>query len=454
VSRRGKGRSRWALAVLVGCVALLVLVPAAFAANTAKIKGTVTEAGSFVPVNNIEVTVYEASGKEVPVGFASTEANGAYTVEGLPAGEYKVEFSGAFEGLNYITQYYKGASSFAAAEPVKVAEAETKENISAQMQAGGEVEGTVTDASTHKPLAKAFIVALGPGETVEGAAFTEASGHYTIVGLPTGTYEIGFADVGYVVQYYNDQSSLASANPLPVVQKATAPGINAALMPKIPINTLAPVASGTPEVGQTLSCTSGSWTGTPTPTFAFSWLRDGVPIASANASTYVVQSADDGNGLTCKVTATNKTGSVAAVSNTLTVPVPPPPPPPPPVLTVSSSQVAVSGGAARVPIACANGTCAGTIELTEQVMVRHRHGTRTTSQKKTLVLGKASYALAAGQHTTIAVRLTAAGRNALAKAKHHQLRVRISAAVISGASVSKPVLLSQAPSSKRKSKHK
>ncbi len=449
---RGRGKGRWALVVLVGCVALLVLVPTAFAANTAKIKGTVTEAGGFVPVKNIEVTVYEASGKEVPVGFASTEANGAYTVEGLPAGEYKVEFSGVFEGLNYITQYYKGASSFAGAEAVKVAEAETKENISAEMQVGGEVEGTVTDASTHKPLAKAFVVALGPGETVEGSAFTEVSGHYTIIGLRTGTYEIGFAGVGYVVQYYNGQSSFASANPVPVVQKGTASGINAALMPKIPINTVAPVASGTPAAGQTLSCTSGSWTGTPTPTFAYSWLHDGVAIPGATVSTYVVQAADQGNGLTCKVTATNKSGSVSAVSNTLIVPVPPPPPTP--VLTLSSSKIVVSGGSARGPISCANATCSGTIQLTEQVVIKHRHGRKTTSTKKTLVLGKGTYSLTAGHSATIIVHLTSTGKNALAKAKHHRLSANILASVTGGTTVQKSVVLSETVPAKHRPKHK
>jgi len=83
-------------------------------------------------------------------------------------------------------------------------------------------------------------------------------GHYPIVGLATGSYKIGFASAHYIVQYYNDQSSFASANPVSVTQGITTAAINAALVPKAPVNTVAPVASGTPAVGQTLSCTSGS----------------------------------------------------------------------------------------------------------------------------------------------------------------------------------------------------
>lgn len=89
----------------------------------------------------------------------------------------------------------------------------------------------------------------------------------------------------------------------------------------MPVNTSAPVASGTPAPGQTLSCSNGSWTGYPPPTFTYQWLRDGTPIGgAASTSAYVVQAADQGHGLACRVTASNSTGSESAMSNTLQVP--------------------------------------------------------------------------------------------------------------------------------------
>jgi hypothetical protein len=436
---------RGALAALLGCVALLVGAPTALAV-TGKISGTVTELGSKAHLKNIEVNVYEASGKESFVESVTTESDGDYAVEGLSEGSYKVEFSGGFEGLNYVTQYYKDKPSFVTAEQVKVVigNPAESENINAEMEAGGEVEGTVTDASTHKALSNVLVAALGPGEVPDGFALTNASGQYTMSQLMAGSYTIGFAASGYVVQYYNDQLSFAGANPVSVVQKGITTGINAALMPKIPINTVAPIASGTPAVGQTLSCSSGSWTGTPAPTFTYSWLRDGVPIAGATATTYVVQASDQGNGLTCKVIATNKSGTVPAASNTLIVPVPPPPPPVP-VITLSSVRIVVSGGSARVPLSCASATCGGTIELTEQIVVKRRHGKKTTSKKKTVVLGRGAYSLAAGHSATIVVRLTSTGNSALARARGHRLTARVSASVIGGVTASRAIVLSQVP---------
>jgi hypothetical protein len=442
------GARLWVLAVLLGCLALLALAPVALAAEgTSRISGTVTEAGSSKELKNIEVTVYEANGKESFVGFATTEANGGYTVEGLPKGEYKVEFSGNFEGLNYVTQFYEGATSFSKAKSVViVTEGETQGNIDAKLEVGGEVSGAVTDALTHKALPNAVVVALVAGEVgevVDGLAITNESGQYTIVGLASGTYKIGVAGSGYVTQYYNDEPSFASANPISVIQKSAVLGINAALMPKAPINTVAPVASGMLAAGQTLLCTSGSWTGTPSPTFTYAWLHDGVPIVGATGRTYVVQAADQGNGLTCKVTATNKSGSVAAVSNTLIVPVPPPPPPPPPVIELASSKLVVSGSSARVPIVCAGATCTGTIELTGQVVVKHRKGKRTISKKQTVVLAKGSYSLAAGKSATIVVRLTTAGKSALAKSKGHKLSAKTIVTVTGGTTLKSAVVLSE-----------
>jgi hypothetical protein len=446
------GTGRWVLAALLVCAALLVSASSALAVETGKISGTVTEAGSEKALQGIEANVYEAEGKEFEVGFALTDEKGEYTVEGLPAGKYKVEFFPGFESTqNFVRQFYKGQPTFASAKVVEVVigEPALSEKIDAAMEVGGKIEGTVTDATTHKALPNAFVVAVGVGE-MGGIAFTNSNGQYTILGLATGSYKVEFFAPGYVSQYYNNQPSLALANPVEVIQGHTALGVSAALLRKAPFNTAAPVASGTPAVGQTLSCTTGSWTGSPAPTFTYSWLRDGVPITGATASTYVVQVADQGNGLTCKVTGTNKSGSAAAVSNTLIVPVPPPPPPTPVINLLGGKVVVVSGNAARVPIACASATCAGTIELTGRVVVKRRHHRRIV---KTIVLARGPYALAAGRSATIAVRLTSAGKSALAKAKHHRLSARVSVSVIGGATAIGALVLSE-PAPRHRHRHR
>lgn len=83
----------------------------------------------------------------------------------------------------------------------------------------------------------------------------------------------------------------------------------------LPVNTVAPVVSGTASVGQTLSTTTGTWTGAPTPTFTYQWQRNTSNISGATSSTYVVQFGDAGNTVRCVVTATNTLGAVSANSN-------------------------------------------------------------------------------------------------------------------------------------------
>lgn len=84
-----------------------------------------------------------------------------------------------------------------------------------------------------------------------------------------------------------------------------------------PVNTVAPVVSGTPERGQILSCTTGTWTGTGTITYAYQWLRNGAPIAGATLSTYTLVAADDNAFMSCRVTATDDEGSNSKTSNVL-----------------------------------------------------------------------------------------------------------------------------------------
>lgn len=81
-----------------------------------------------------------------------------------------------------------------------------------------------------------------------------------------------------------------------------------------PVNSVLPVISGTATVGQTLSTTTGTWTGSAPITYAYQWKRAGVAIGSAIASTYVLQVADIATLITVTVTATNSRGSASATS--------------------------------------------------------------------------------------------------------------------------------------------
>ena len=85
----------------------------------------------------------------------------------------------------------------------------------------------------------------------------------------------------------------------------------------LPINLTPPVISGTAERGETLSSTTGTWTGTGTITFAYQWKRDNLNISGATSSTYVLVADDDNTSITCVVTATDDEGSTSISSNAI-----------------------------------------------------------------------------------------------------------------------------------------
>lgn len=409
------------------------------------IEGEVTEAGAGRELEEISIAAISESGGEPYFGFALTAHGGHYKIQGLPTGRYEVYFYPESE-QNLVPQYWDDALTAAAATLVEVEAGKTASPaIDAALEVGGEVSGTVTDATTHAGLAHITVIAYSSSGEAVGYGETNANGEYTLRGLATGSYKIKFEDEGevskYITQYYNDELSLASAGLVNVVQKQRTSGIDAALVPKAPFNTAVPVASGTPIAGQTLSCSTGSWTGSPAPTYTYAWLRDGVAIPSATAGTYAVQSADIGNGLTCKVTATNKNGSAAAVSNTLIVSVPPATAPTPkPEVNLLSTKLSAFGATVRVPLACANANCAGTIELTKRTAVERRRGHRTLV--KTLILGRASYSLTASHTATIAVHLTATGIRVLAGGhRERRVPVTIVVSVTGGPTVQRSVVV-------------
>lgn len=135
------------------------------------------------------------------------------------------------------------------------------------------------------------------------------------------TYTVQSADAGYslrfVVTVKNGLGSTVLASPL------SAP-VGAATPP--PSDTTLPSISGTPQAGQNLTSSTGSWSGNPT-NYAYQWQdcdTNGAncsSIAGASASSYAPQGKDVGHTLRVAVTASNGSGSgtaMSAVTSTVT----------------------------------------------------------------------------------------------------------------------------------------
>lgn len=83
-----------------------------------------------------------------------------------------------------------------------------------------------------------------------------------------------------------------------------------------PTNVALPAISGTTTVGQTLTCSTGVWSGFPEPEVAgYQWIRGAsTEIAGATNSTYTLVLADQTNTMKCRVTTSNYFGTTAATS--------------------------------------------------------------------------------------------------------------------------------------------
>ena len=134
-----------------------------------------------------------------------------------------------------------------------------------------------------------------------------------ITGAGSSTYVVADADLGrtlrVVVTARNSAGrSTSTSAPTAVIQAAGAP-----------VNTAAPAIAGTARVGETLTASTGSWTGSPT-SFGFQWLRCNqsgescVDIPAATGGTYVVTSSDVASTIRVRVTASNGSGSATATS--------------------------------------------------------------------------------------------------------------------------------------------
>lgn len=166
------------------------------------------------------------------------------------------------------------------------------------------------------------------GNSALGSVLTTSNGSWSGYPYPTFTYQWtrnGSNIGGATGSQYTTQVADVGATIRSVVTATNASGSDTATSSNnivvdgvAPANTVVPAVTGGPNVGTVLTTTNGTWTGTPTPTYARQWKRDGVNISGATATTYTLVAADAGHAITCTVTATNSAGSAQATSNAVT----------------------------------------------------------------------------------------------------------------------------------------
>lgn len=177
-------------------------------ATGATISGTVV--GADAPATGLE-NVAVASFSDVSSSYTSTDADGNYTIYGLPAGDHTVEFRPSFGP--YLPMWWQNVLSFDDATPVTISTpGDSVVSIDAALVRGASIAGTVTDPAGD-PLAFVQVRAepldfQNPFATAE----TDVNGEYVIEGV-SGDYLINFGSpTGQLRdQFYSDVDTRALA---------------------------------------------------------------------------------------------------------------------------------------------------------------------------------------------------------------------------------------------------
>ncbi|HEU4707620.1 MAG TPA: S8 family serine peptidase [Solirubrobacterales bacterium] len=233
-------------------------------------------------------------------------------------------------------------------------------------------------------------------------------------------YTVTPEDAGFAIKLavtFSDPDGTTVA-PAPLTEP-----VGGSVPPPAPVNTALPAISGSPEEGQSLSASTGSWSGSPT-AYAFQWRRcdsggaNCAAIADATGKTYALGSADVGSTIRVTVTASNSAGAASAESAaTATVVAKPPAPAPTQTLTFSGSltnkissrsyQVSVGAGLAAARLSFS--TCKSltlTLKSAAGTVLASASGPSVLALDRTLAAGGYTYVVSGSGRCSFALAVS------------------------------------------------
>ncbi len=302
----------------------VIASPAGGAWNAVEVPAATVHSGSVYWLAALAPTGTLAM-RDLASGGGPTESSASGSLSALPSSWAK----GA-SWANSPASFYASTSTVGSPPPAPV-------NTGSPTIAGSAVEGQTLTASSGSwsgsPTSYAY-------EWEDCNALGE--GCSNIGGATSSTYQLMSGDVGHTVKVVvtatnaGGSGKASSAATVPVLPQLIAP-----------VNTGSPTVSGSAVEGQTLSASSGSWSGSPT-SYAYQWedcnsAGEGCSsIGGATGTSYKLLAGDVGSRLRVMVTASNGAGSGLPASSAPTAVVTAPPPPPantgPPVVSGSAVE--------------------------------------------------------------------------------------------------------------------
>ena len=206
-----------------------------------------------------------------------------------------------------VTTANPDATVSAASSPTPVVVASPPVNTAPPLISGAAQRSITLTTSTGAWNGVGNVMAYQWQRSVDGSTWTN------IAGATTAAYTLATADEGDYVRIL-----VTATNPDGAVGQASA--ATPLVQGMVPINTVAPVVSGAPGLGKSLSVNNGSWTPTGS-VFTYQWQHgdatngySNIAGATGTAATYTPVSGDVGENIRVLVTATNVDGSASVMS--------------------------------------------------------------------------------------------------------------------------------------------
>lgn len=156
----------------------------------------------------VEAYIYTGSGWSY-AGYDFTDIDGAYTIGGLVAGDYRLVFDDF--GGDYLGETYDDhpGSPYTGGNTITLTAGQIVSNINASLSAGGIITGTVTGPDGSTPLENIYVYAwqdFGVYWSAQFSASTGPDGTYELSHLRGGQYRIEFQDYSgqFVSEVYDD----------------------------------------------------------------------------------------------------------------------------------------------------------------------------------------------------------------------------------------------------------
>ncbi len=204
-----------------------------------QISGQITGPDGVTPLPSIDATAHrwnQANSYWEHFEGGQTDHEGNYTIGGLPAGTYRVQFRDWHNG-NYISEVYNNAPDLDSGTDIVVPAETNVTGIDASLETASKISGQVTGPGGITPLPDINVEAYQWNDTDSywvyfESGYTDHEGNYTIGGLPAGTYRVRFQDWhngDYVRETYDNAPDLHSGTDIVVPADTTVTGINASL---------------------------------------------------------------------------------------------------------------------------------------------------------------------------------------------------------------------------------